>query len=1244
MVKLADRHQPSWLLLPANNNRTAWRPFGLPMVLAVPHSRLASGEPLANAEILDCVIVIEGTAHESLVAGPDHIGLHYPAGELYRQTLTYGEVYKRQIATDNLTFVAGRARTAPDGSYIALGAMITQDQAVGGDSFLFTATSGVTDQVEWYPDIDYFDLSDILIATEELPARHYVLAYLAHFYLRVVINEGFSDPATNQQVEELLCIDVSQVGLASYRFDLNHPGDVLNDMYRLTPAPYFTAALKSEDSTIALYRPFSDTLQDVYDEQRFLESSNWVYQVPFQAIPYLAAQLGWDIPYFPASLDDLRRAVLRKTVELQKLKGCRWAVFKLMNLFGYDVLINNLWYSSDGKTFIEPGSTPPPLYTAEQISREACYQLEPLLAAYATSGFGQLTVPLLYIPQELRGADPSSPTSGAIYYSTDLTVDAYLVPAGSPADQALASVCASVAADPAAYAGQSTKLDQDGYLPSWPVRDALANLTASDVKTLSRSQLLITNGVATATRCWGPQPPLAQPGVTMDGQTNSVSLTFNGYLDLSDQRLYVFAAYVRYQLVVPPALTNLFSNRFTIQLISRADQSSVPADVADFLIDFLGRVKAFHSLLYVIRYLTELTESYQVTDLCVGGNFLQRYNTDAGRQQVPPAIIPATPGEHCEDYSPANLGYKPSDLAYRAAILGALVEEWEAWKAQSGRPPLTGQAGEDGLLLAPMVPQLGVGDACQYTAYGQDLILSALAHEIERLLAWAPPISAGQPAERADSSLKLAEPAHKAVLGSTNSDSSIAGPVQADGDTPPPSFCTPDGTTDYCYKGRVADVLLSRLTLAPAEVLQASPCGLTMGNGVYWAYPVPATLACTASTAGTISGLGDWPDRQPIGTNLAGQPPQLGIAGGDPGPAAQAQQLGASYGAPLPAPYSAWLGRLNRAYDLPAAATIHYDNRLYLGDPRQWRQLAVLRPGLNIKKPTMHLPGCRFPTMNKLRADFISPSWRAKPWDDPYVKDIPCCGGVPDLLGATVVPADYPTGPGTDVVYRDTWYTVVGNGLEPDISSLGGHELPSFLAADDVVHRLYSTQLAGHPAITFDYLDAPPAGVISDRPLFPSASPSASGEGIDYIDGYPSLVGFVPYDGADLDRDGLYRDLLVLLDALASGTGGGTEWHGTARPALLFLAGSGIRVDMGIRLDCGCLLAPGGTTPAPPPHCSLGLYDNGGGGHDFSTDQLQLDYQLLAPEVLGGSSWRLDGSVPTLLEVNPSCYAASSQT
>jgi hypothetical protein len=269
MAKLGDRHQPSWLLMPANNDRTAWRDFGLPILLCVPHSRDAEGIPLKNSTVLDAMVAIEGAPNEALVAGPEHIGLRFPDHELFRRTLSLAEILDRAI-TDipARTFIVGRTRTITTGTATA-GTEIVYEQAQPGDSFIFTSTSGVTDSIEWYPDVDYYDLSDILIETEQLPSRHYTLSYLAHFYLRIIVDEGYIDPATNMEVKELLCIDVSRIGLAAFRFDLNHPGEVIDDMRRLTPAPYFTGQTKAQDQLIGLYRPFSDVLQDIYDEQRF---------------------------------------------------------------------------------------------------------------------------------------------------------------------------------------------------------------------------------------------------------------------------------------------------------------------------------------------------------------------------------------------------------------------------------------------------------------------------------------------------------------------------------------------------------------------------------------------------------------------------------------------------------------------------------------------------------------------------------------------------------------------------------------------------------------------------------------------------------------------------------------------------------------------------------------------------------------------------------------------------------------
>ena len=107
---------------------------------------------------------------------------------------------------------------------------------------------------------------------------------------------------------------------------------------------------------------------------------------------------------------------------------------------------------------------------------------------------------------------------------------------------------------------------------------------------------------------------------------------------------------------------------------------------------------------------------------------------------------------------------------------------------------------------------------------------------------------------------------------------------------------------------------------------------------------------------------------------------------------------------------------------------------------------------------TLHLPGCRFARMNALEEDFTSTTWRARPWDDPHSTfcgpKYVCGDNEPTQLNVTKIV-------GTDgneyLVFDDVPYTAAGNGLTPDITSLGDHSLGTnaLFGDDDVVHSVY---------------------------------------------------------------------------------------------------------------------------------------------------------------------------------------------
>ena len=1087
MIDITDRDQPTFIYLPINNLRTAWRPINLPAILVVPHCRTLDGTPIQWSEPLSATVTIEDVPHTVPVAA--HPGLYYPAGTIDEQIVSQQELNARLIPINVQQFISAKTNT-----------QIDYQQATSGDSFTYTSFSGITDTIVWYQDANYYDLSDIALTTEQLPPKHYTMAYMAKFYNRVVAANGVIDPITGLQGYDLLCIDINNVGLARSQFTINHPGEVIRDFCNLTPQTYFSQASKAIDPTISVYRPLTDALQDVFDEQTFLRSANWINSAPYQTIPYIAAILGWDIPYFPLSKDALRTVLIKNTVRLQQLKGSRQAIEELMAIFGYTILINSIWSSTDGNILIEPNTPVPEQYTSQTITFKEQYQIEPVLSSYQTSGFGELTIPLLCTPQELSGLDSYTATIS----SANITIDAYLVQTGSSVDLALNTLSLSMQVDLEQFADLPTTVDSDGFMVPWPV-----NKIISAPQLIGHSQILVQSGTAVAERLSGSIPPLSKIGVKFDKHKNSLIITFNGYLDLSSQSLYCFATYQKWDTIVPIQIANLQTNRFTVQVMSR-DNKQVDPSVIDFLLDFIYKIKAFNSILHKVKYMQEFDEVFNVSDVCVGGDVLQRYNTAMGMQQVPPAIIPKVPGDSCGDTDPVSLGYKQSDLDYRSTVLTGLLDELMA--SLSGQQ-LTNTP-TSSLYTTTIDPGYKSNQSSVSYQSNTELVFNS---------------------------------------GVTNFDSSVRGSFNSDSIAQRPNF-VPDGKTDYCYAGRVSDALLEQLTIANDESFELGNCGIVIGNGVYWTERVDCDDA---------------------------------IVNGS------------------------WLGRLNAEFDFSADEIINFSNRRYA--ERIDGQAAILRPSLNIQVTTMHLPGCRFVAMNKLFVDFTS-SWPSRPWDR---------------------------------CQSSSHFFVAGNGLVPDVSSMGTHVLPSTIpSASCVVHSVFTSAGSGSSAVVLDQLIHGSGTVTVTTKVFGSASGSH-----DFADGNAALSGFVSA-AVDPDRNGLYNSVFSAIGVPIPsnpipyfkkfgdiGVDCGDLGFGIFGPFLLpqqqqqssntinvlFLAGSGILSGKGQRLDCNCLSIASGTGPV--------AVCNDLGGHDFSCDFVDLDASLSLDECVSGSSWCMDGSIPTLLEV-----------
>ena len=151
---------------------------------------------------------------EARIAGHDHIGERFPDRELYAEYLNSLELAEKFVDLNDYQF------------YDKDGNEINKTDAQDGDTFKFTSVTGVTDIIEYYKDIDYYDLSDVLIDVELLPIDRYKLVYETEYFARVI---------SQDELQEFLCIDASHLATARFKFEINHPGEIINEFYKLTP-------------------------------------------------------------------------------------------------------------------------------------------------------------------------------------------------------------------------------------------------------------------------------------------------------------------------------------------------------------------------------------------------------------------------------------------------------------------------------------------------------------------------------------------------------------------------------------------------------------------------------------------------------------------------------------------------------------------------------------------------------------------------------------------------------------------------------------------------------------------------------------------------------------------------------------------------------------------------------------------------------------------------------------------------
>ena len=632
MSELTEFNIPSFFGFPYHTDRTAWRAYGLPMILVVPHARDISGDSINGSGVKKVTISVLDTG-VSPVAGHDHVGVFNPEFSLLDVEINEAELIKRSVDLNAVTYldVDGEPTTAANAEKIE-----------------FTCRAGIIGDVKYLPHANYFDISDVKVDVETLPPDRYVLSYQATYDKRKISDNN-----------ELLCIEDLEI-TTSYKFVISHPGEVILMMVESTPSLYFgesrlSGAKKSEDTTIEFYRPFSDALQDIHDEQFLLERVNWVYDTAPENIPYLGFVLGWELPYFPQSVDALRRAVLRSTVRLQKLKGSRRAVKELFDLFGFAASIANVWWTPDGKYFAAPGEQLPPEAESFEIGSTRTVTTEPLLLEFTEDGFGRTTVPLIYnVPDR------------------SVTVRAYVATRGTAAHAYLSQIGTELSSD----------FDALDAIP--PNHYTTLDSSVSDVESLAglagaSTALVGTDGYISSVTTSG-DAPILKHGIKHNYISNIMNLELSRYYEFDSDGtvLYIFATCVYDKISVPTSMSDLQSNRFDI-VLTKKDGEQVDPDVILFLVDFLFKIKAFHSLLRKVIITLLASDTYQVTDYCIGGRVQQDIASDVGQQQTPPeAIIPTAPGD-CPHYTPEEYGFRRWDIEYRERILEDLEAEFDAW-------------------------------------------------------------------------------------------------------------------------------------------------------------------------------------------------------------------------------------------------------------------------------------------------------------------------------------------------------------------------------------------------------------------------------------------------------------------------------------------------------------------------------------------------------------------------------------
>lgn len=1118
MLKI-NLNQAVFNVLPYNNNRTAWRPISFPIVLTVPYSKSLDGEPIEYGNIyyddIHAVIIeIEGAPERAKVAGHTNIGKYVPDQSLYTVNITYQELLSKQITPSLYPIYDESLEETDDFSKARY--------------FKYTTHTGVIEYIEYLKHVSYYDLSDIQIPTEDLANGLYYLKYLTNSYKREVYNS------------QLVCIDESKIVENSSRILINHPGDVISEFYYSTPSAYVEDKPKSQHELVGLYRPFTDMLQDIYDEQHYIENANWLLECDERMLPLLGASLGWDIPYIPTS--DLYRSLVRQISNLQKSKGTKTAIEKIYKILGYDIFIN--WLDQNN----------------QPIEYETETNTDILLSNYYSSKFITDSIPLLYKPEETTDKPYAN-----INIQSDITI--YAIVAKGQTIQDLLNIEEFT---------DYTKNGNDINTPS-----ELLNI---EYGSSSISAALIRNGKVLNIETTGDKPPLNESSISYNISNNTIDISINCILE-ADEKLFCYAIYNK---VNHPSNK---TNKFIIQILNDTSET-VNQNILDSINSLVGNIKSYHSHIAYTQSIANFEETYVVNDICVGGDFYQRKDTELGALQVPGAIIPT---DGCG--TPESLGYKQEDIEYRNKIIENVINEQNITKGYDSREI------SDFLSNIPIPNK--INDS--YTSYGQDII---------------------EPNSRYDTYYYSFEPEifYNQVMGGINKynyTNELKGLKSSNNNSSMLLYSevlsTSGGTSksidtnDFCVKGRLSDSVMHSSTLVLNESIINKPCSMTYGSGAYYTFPSEAVV----SHYGTIK-------------PQSGSKTQKTQYSGNAKKYREKKYLEGFTGTKE----NSFLGDMLRYIDANEN-TLHYSDRSTIYQDAKF-MLAMNRPSINIDKPNSHLPGCRFPMYTNLQDDYISDSIKARPWDSAFsTKCGPnnICHKGSNYLNARI---EY-DGENEYLVFDDEQYIAYGNGLVPDIGNYDDNT--TTIIDTSIIHKIYSVDLNPNPAITFDQLDSSSiylaaenggylllengdriivgsdVNIITDNPMFRTAA-LCDDMYKDSIDGYPSNWGSYTWINDPLYKDDDYEEVINGLGFFSAGS---------IPVDSKFRYNSGILVGKGLRYDCGCSSFD----------CDLllNVYDEEICRQAINSDSISEDIAIVNNESIGVNEVRYDGRISSYFDL-----------